>query len=57
MKFDVEFKCEIEVELVWDLVVKDIVIGVVVRNGVVMFSGYVDIYFEKWVVEKVLKWV
>ncbi len=52
MKNDAQLKDDVEQELRWDPSVKDIEIGVSVKNGVVELDGHVDSYWKKWSAER-----
>jgi len=52
MKNDAQLKDDVEQELRWDPSVKDIEIGVSVKNGVVELDGHVDSYWKKWGAER-----
>ena len=55
MKSDMELKQRIEDELRWEPRVDAAGIGVVVEDGVVTLSGYVDSWAEKWGAEQAVK--
>lgn len=54
MKNDIQFKYDVEEELLWDLVVDVSCFVVQVKDGVVMFFGGVDRFVDKYVVEEVI---
>jgi osmotically-inducible protein OsmY len=53
MKTDSELQKDVMTELQWEPSIKPAEIGVSVRDGVVMLSGYVDSYIKRWVAERV----
>jgi osmotically-inducible protein OsmY len=53
MKTDSELQKDVMTELEWEPSIKPAEIGVSVRDGVVMLSGYVDSYIKRWVAERV----
>lgn len=55
MKSDMELKQRIEDELRWEPRVDAAGIGVVVEDGVVTLTGYVDSWAEKWGAEQAVK--
>lgn len=55
MKSDVELRNDVQEELKWEPGVKPAAIGVAVKDGVVILSGYVDSYAEKWAAERAAK--
>jgi len=55
MKSDVELRNDVQEELKWEPGVKSAAIGVAVKDGVVILSGYVDSYAEKWAAEGAAK--
>jgi len=55
MKSDVELRNDVQEELRWEAGVKPAAIGVAVKDGVVILSGYVDSYAEKWAAERAAK--
>jgi osmotically-inducible protein OsmY len=52
MKTDAELQQDVMNELKWEPIVKAAEIGVAVKDGVVMLSGYVDSYVKKWAAER-----
>jgi len=52
MKTDSELQKDVMTELQWEPSIKPAEIGVSVRDGVVMLSGYVDSYIKKWAAER-----
>lgn len=53
MKTDSELQKDVMTELQWEPSIKPAEIGVSVRDGVVMLSGYVDSYIKKWAAERI----
>ncbi|OGN93664.1 MAG: hypothetical protein A2Z75_04145, partial [Chloroflexi bacterium RBG_13_50_10] len=53
MKTDSEVQKDVMTELQWEPSIKPAEIGVSVRDGVVMLSGYVDSYIKKWAAERI----
>jgi len=52
MKTDAELQQDVMNELQWEPTTKAADIGVAVKDGVVMLSGYVDSYVKKWTAER-----
>ena len=55
MKTDLELRHDIEEELERESGLNPAAIGVAVRDGIVMLTGYVDHYPEKWAAEGATK--
>ena len=53
MKTDSEVQKDVMTELQWEPSIRPAEIGVGVRDGVVMLSGYVDSYIKKWAAERI----
>jgi len=52
MKTDTELQQDVMNELKWEPIIKAAEIGVAVKDGIVMLSGYVDSYVKKWAAER-----
>jgi osmotically-inducible protein OsmY len=52
MKTDTELQQDVMTELKWEPTIKAAEIGVGVKDGVVMLSGYVDSFWKKWSAER-----
>jgi osmotically-inducible protein OsmY len=52
MKTDAVLKQDVEAELAWDAIVNASQVGVAVKDGVVMLSGHLDSYAEKYAAER-----
>lgn len=55
MKSDSQLKSDVTDELVWDPAIHETNIGVMVKDGVVTLSGYLDTYAEKRAVERAVR--
>ena len=52
VKTDKEIQQDVMDEIKWEPIVHAAAIGVIVTDGVVKLSGYVDSYYEKWAAER-----
>ena len=52
MKTDQEIQEDVQAELKWEPSVNDTNIGVAVKDGIIMMTGGVTNFFEKWAAEK-----
>ncbi len=55
MKTDIHVQQDVLAELKWEPSIDAADIGVEVKGGIVTLAGYVDIYVEKWVAERVTR--